>query len=51
MEILQHITNNQSTADNLNKISPLNYSFSAFKQSFTNSTVKNTTTYEIEKNY
>ena len=36
--------------DNSNKINLVNYLYSAFKQSFTNMTVKKkTTTYEIEK--
>ena len=33
----------------LNKINPINYLFSAFKQSFTNIKIKNTTTNEIGK--
>jgi len=44
-----NINNNKSTTDNSNKINPLNYLCSAFKQYFTNITVKNTTMYEIEK--
>jgi hypothetical protein len=49
-----NITNNNSinnTSGNLNKINTLNYLYSAFKQSFTNIKIKNTTTDEIEKNY
>jgi len=50
VSVADNITNNESTTDNSNKINPLHYSYSAFKQSFTNITAKNTTTYEIEKN-
>lgn len=49
VSVADNITNNKSTTDNSNKINPLNYLYSAFKHSFTNITVKNTTTYEIEK--
>jgi hypothetical protein len=48
VSVTDNINNNKSTTDNSNKINPLNYLCSAFKQSFTNITVKNTTTYEIE---
>jgi hypothetical protein len=54
ISVADNITNTNpinNTIDDLNKISPLNYLYSAFKQSFTNITIKNTTTYEIEKNY
>jgi len=53
MSVADNITNNKSiknTTDNSNKINPLNYLYSAFKESFTNMTVKKTTTYEIKKN-
>jgi len=46
VSVADNISNNKSTANNSNKINPLNYLHSAFKQSFTNITVKNTTTYE-----
>jgi len=49
VSVADNINNNKSTTDNSNKINPLNYLYSAFKQSFTNITVKNTSTYEIEK--
>ena len=49
MSVADNIANNKSTTDNSNKINPLNYLCSAFKQYFTNITVKNTTMYEIEK--
>jgi uncharacterized protein (DUF2225 family) len=50
--VSDNITNTNpinNTIDDLNKINPLNYLYSAFKQSFTNITIKNTTTYEIKK--
>ena len=43
ISVPDNITNNKSinnTTDNSNKINPLNYSYSAFKQSFTKMTVK-----------
>jgi hypothetical protein len=49
VSVPDNINNNKSTTDNSNKINPLSYLCSAFKQSFTNITVKNTTKYEIEK--
>jgi len=49
VSVTDNINNNKSTTDNSNKINLLNYLYSAFKQSFTNITVKNTTMYEIEK--
>ena len=49
VSVTDNIDNNKSTTDNSNKINPLNYLYSVFKQSFTNIMVKNTTTYEIEK--
>jgi len=48
-----NITNNNpinNTDGDLNKINPFNNIYSAFKQSFTNIKIKNTTTDEIEKN-
>ena len=51
VSVANNTDNNKSTTDNSNKINRLNYLYSAFKQSFTNIIVKNTTTYEIEKNY
>ena len=48
ISVADTIINNKSTnntTDNSNKINPLNYLYSTFKQSFTNMT----TTYEIEK--
>ena len=41
-----HINNNNG---DLNKINPLDYLYSVFKQSFPNIKMKNTTTYEIKK--
>ena len=52
ISVADSITNNKSindTTDNSNKINPLNYLYSTFKQAFTNVTVKKTTNYEIEK--
>jgi len=49
VSVTDNINNNKSTTDNSNKINPLYYLYSAFKQSFANITVKNTTMYEIEK--
>jgi len=49
VSVTDNINNNKSTTDNSNKINQLNNLYSAFKQSFTNITVKYTTTYEIEK--
>ena len=49
MSVADNINNNKSTIDNSNKINQLNNLYSTFKQSFTNITVKNTTTYEIEE--
>jgi hypothetical protein len=43
ISVANNITNNKSinkTTDNSNKINPLNYLYSTFKQSFTNMTVK-----------
>jgi hypothetical protein len=40
-----------NTTEDLNTINPLNYLYLAFKQSFTNITLKNVTTHEIEKIY
>jgi len=40
VSVADNITNNKSTTDNSNKINPLNYLYSAFKQSSTNITVK-----------
>jgi len=51
VSVPDNITNNKSSTDNSNKINPLNYLYFAFKQSFTNITVKNTPTYEMEKKY
>jgi len=44
VSVADNINNNKSTTDNSNEINLLNYLYSAFKQSFTNITVKNTTT-------
>jgi hypothetical protein len=52
ISVADNITNNNSitnTTDDLNKINPLNYLYSTFKQPFTNIALKNVTTYEIEK--
>jgi hypothetical protein len=52
ISVADNITNNNpinKTIDDLNKINLLNYLYFAFKQSFTNITIKNTTTYEIKK--
>ena len=54
VSVADNITNNNPINNNncdLNKIFPLNYLFFVFKQSFTNITMKNTTTYEIQKKY
>jgi len=48
VSVINIINNNKSTTDNTNKIYSLNYLYSAFKQNFTNITVKNTTIFEIE---
>jgi hypothetical protein len=51
VSVADNITNNNpisNTIGDLNKINPLNYLYSAFKQSFTNIKIKNTTTHEIE---
>jgi hypothetical protein len=45
--IIKNFINN--TIGDLNKINPLNYLYSAFKPSFTNIELKNTTTHEIGK--
>jgi uncharacterized phage-associated protein len=51
VSVANNITNNNNPINNiigdLNKINPLNYLYSAFKQSFTNIKIKNTTTDEI----
>jgi len=46
VSVADFIKNNpiNSTNGDLNKINPLNYLYSAFKQSFTNINIKNTTT-------
>jgi hypothetical protein len=52
ISIADSIMNNNfinNTIADLNKINPLNYLYLAFKQSFTNITLKNAATYEIEK--
>jgi hypothetical protein len=49
VSVANNINNNESTTNTSNKINPLNYLYSTFKKSFTNITVKNTTTYEMEK--
>jgi uncharacterized protein (DUF2225 family) len=52
VSVVDNITNNNpinSTIGNLNKINPLNYLYSAFKQSFTNIEIKNITTDEVQK--
>ena len=46
--ITNNNTINNSNSD-LNKINPLNYLYSVFKQSFTHIKMKNTSTYEIKK--
>jgi hypothetical protein len=54
VSVADNITNNSpinNTNGDLNQINPLNYLYSVFKQSFTNIKIKNTTTYEIGKNY
>jgi hypothetical protein len=38
-----------NTIDDLNTINPLNYLYLAFKQPFTNITLKNATAHEMEK--
>ena len=43
ISVADNITNNKSiniTTDNSNKINPLNYLYSAYKQSFINMTIK-----------
>jgi hypothetical protein len=50
--VADSITNNNTvniTMGDLNKINPLNYLYSAFKQSFTNIKMKSTTAGEIER--
>jgi ferric iron reductase protein FhuF len=52
ISVADNITNNNTinnTIGDLNKINLLNYLYSAFKQSFTNIRIKNTTTYVIAK--
>jgi hypothetical protein len=52
ISVADNITNNNfinNTMDDLNKINPLNYLYFAFKQSFTNITLKHATTYDIKK--
>jgi len=52
VSVADNITNSNpinNIVGDLNKINPLNYLYSAFKQSFTNIKKKNTTTDEIEK--
>ena len=49
MSVADNFNNIKSTTDHSNKSNPLNYLYSAFKQSFTIITVKNRTTYGIEK--
>jgi hypothetical protein len=52
VSVADNITNNNpinNTNGNLNKINLLNYLYYAFKQSFTNIKIKNTTTNEIGK--
>jgi len=55
VSLADNITNNNPINNNngdLNKINPLNYLYSVFKQSFTSTKMKNTTTYRkkiIEK--
>jgi hypothetical protein len=47
-----NITNDNlanNTTDDLNETDPLNYTYSAFQQSFTKIKLKNTTAGEIEK--
>jgi hypothetical protein len=54
VSVADNITNNNpinNTIGDLNKINPLNYMYSVFKQSFTNIKIKNTTTDETDKNY
>jgi hypothetical protein len=54
VSVADDIINNNpinNTIGDLNKINPLNYIYSVFKQSFTNIKIKNTTTDEIEINY
>lgn len=46
--ITNHNVKNNNIND-LNRIDPLNYLHFAFKQSFTNITLKNVTTHEVEK--
>ena len=52
VSVADNTTNNNpinNTNGDFNKINSLNYLFSAFKQSFTNIKIKNTTTNEIGK--
>ena len=56
VSVAENITNNNpvnNTIGDLNKNNPLNYLYSAFQQSYTNTRtkLKNETTGEIEKNY
>jgi hypothetical protein len=54
VSVADNITNNNpinNTSGNINKTNLLNYLYIAFKQSFTNIKIKNTTTDKIEKNY
>jgi len=51
VSVANNITNNSFIHNNngdLNRINPLNYLYSAFKQSFTNIKIKNTATNEME---
>jgi hypothetical protein len=52
ISLAENITNNnipKNTIDDLTKINPLNYLYSAFKQPFTNIALKTVTTCEVEK--
>ena len=52
VSVADNITNNNPINNNngdLNKINPLDYLYSVFKQCFPNIKMKNTTTYEIKK--
>jgi hypothetical protein len=52
ISVADNFTNNNpinDTIGDLNKINPLNYLYSAYKQSFTNIKMKNSTTDEIQK--
>jgi hypothetical protein len=54
VSVADNIINNNPINNNngdLNKMNSLNYLYSVFKQSFTNIKMKNTTTYEIKKDY